>query len=341
MSEEALAKTGPELFKELLRLYDTAEVEDYFKNGAWKNDLMKTDLVLIEAHRKEAGAPDPPTLEDVKLPDMPAAAAGAMGLLQQKMALGALTAGATGVGAAAGPVAELRLIALFVAKWKLDPTKTKMLLAKLNPQRRRYVIQNFKATASGEAGATELESYITECEANGQWDKATLPVSGIVPAAGAARPTYPVLVKPATGLTGLVKPAFTPAAAATGIKRPLTSAITPAATRPRLGLGLGAAAATTPAAGAPQTAAGALAARLAAARAANAPKATSPGMIRPASAPSMIRPVGQVAGGAVKPAGGLVKPAIAKAGAAKAGAAKAGAAKAPSGALIRNLLTKF
>lgn len=51
--EERLAKQGPELFKELKRIYSVAEVEDYFKNGVWREDLMRTDLQLIEVHRRE------------------------------------------------------------------------------------------------------------------------------------------------------------------------------------------------------------------------------------------------------------------------------------------------
>jgi hypothetical protein len=280
MSEEALAKTGPELFKELLRLYDSAEHEDYFKAGAWKNDLMKTDLVLIEAHRKEAGAPDPPNLEDVEMPPLPASTMGVASLLGQKMASlgGALTPAATGT-LGGGPVAELRLIALFIAKWKLDPTRAKILLAKLNPQKRRYVIQNFKATASGEAAMTELEAYLTECEQNGQWDKGgiVLPVS-----TGAT-----ILGKPASSLFASRPATIVPANAlmtSVGVKRPIVpSALTPAASRPRLAI-------SVPSPGQPQTATSALAARLALARA-NTPKAG--GLTRPASA-GLIRPLGLI-----------------------------------------------
>merc|ERR1711933_79326 len=103
--DEVLEKTGQDLFKEILRIYDTAEFEDYFKAGAWKNDLMKTDYVLLAAHRKEAGAPDPPALEDVVMPE---------GIEKTNVAkaLPGTTAAALAGG---GPVAELRLIALFVA----------------------------------------------------------------------------------------------------------------------------------------------------------------------------------------------------------------------------------
>lgn len=189
MLEAALQKSGAELFRELLRLYPTAELDDYWKMGMWKNDQMKTDLVLLEAHRREAGAPDPIPLEDVKMPDLPAVAkhpammalAGGKGVVPpMAMMMGTAPAAATST-ASGGPVAELRLIALFVAKWKLDPTKTKLMLAKMTPTRRRYIIQNFKTAFSGPEANAALDAYIAQCEKSGDWDKGS-----IAPAASAA-----------------------------------------------------------------------------------------------------------------------------------------------------------
>eukprot|EP00450_Noctiluca_scintillans_P032057 CAMPEP_0194547220 /NCGR_PEP_ID=MMETSP0253-20130528/91825_1 /TAXON_ID=2966 /ORGANISM="Noctiluca scintillans" /LENGTH=78 /DNA_ID=CAMNT_0039394403 /DNA_START=57 /DNA_END=290 /DNA_ORIENTATION=+ len=65
---------------------------------------------------------------------------------------------------ASSPIVDLRLVALFVAKWKLDHTKTKMLLAKLTPPRRRFVIQRFKTTVTGPPAFLTLEKYIKECD---------------------------------------------------------------------------------------------------------------------------------------------------------------------------------
>lgn len=201
MSEEgALEKSGAELFKELLRVYPVAEVDDYFKHGQWKDEVMKVDLMLIEQHRKEAGAPDPVPLDEVVLPVMPkVAAAGAWqmgaavpGTVRPVMAGGVTlpntirptgavvtpaAAAATGAAAVAagGPIAELRLIALFVAKWKLDPTKTKMMLAKMTPQKRRYVIQNFKSTPASPDATSELEQFIAQCEKTNAWDTPATP----------------------------------------------------------------------------------------------------------------------------------------------------------------------
>merc|ERR1719343_1677188 len=176
--DERLLKKGPELFKELLRIYPVAEPDDYFKAGQWRDDVMKTDLQLIEAHRLEAGAPDPPPLEEVKLPPLPTArpvpviGAPALTGLSALMGARATVAGGAPVVAGGQPgsvVVELRLLALFVTKWKLDATKTKLTLAKLPAERRRYVIQNFKATTTGEEAATELEQYIEECEKTEAW----------------------------------------------------------------------------------------------------------------------------------------------------------------------------
>lgn len=186
--EEALKKTGPDLFKELYRLYPEAEAEDYYKNGVWKNEIMKTDIVLLTRHREEAGAKDPPPLQDIKVPRMPeeqkawappgagAWAPGAGSWTAGIKPAGAITpagaphSGTTANAAAGGTVAELRLIALFVAKWKLDPTKTKEKLAKLTPDRRRFVVTNFKTDKTGPEATDALEKFLAEKEKDGKWD---------------------------------------------------------------------------------------------------------------------------------------------------------------------------
>lgn len=79
VSAEIADKSGPELFKEILRLYSAAEVEDYHKNGVWKDAMMKTDWELLRLHRKEAGAPEPPPVDelDLEIPNLPCGNAGA------------------------------------------------------------------------------------------------------------------------------------------------------------------------------------------------------------------------------------------------------------------------
>jgi len=228
VDDEILAKSGEELFKELLRVYSVAEVDDYFKAGQWKDDLMRTDIHLIYQHAREAGADEPIPLEEVKVPDLPKAVA--MGGFQVPAGVGGFrpiapggvaafgvrpppavaAAGAAGV-APGSTVAELRLIALFVTKWKLDPTRTKMMLAKLTPARRRFVIQSFKPAAGVEA-TNALLMFITKCEQTNAW--------------GAAAAGAPAL-RPAVGYNPGVRPAAV--ALGQGVKRPLTPAMVAAA----------------------------------------------------------------------------------------------------------------
>lgn len=210
MSEEIESKSGTELFKELLRLYKTAEVEDYYKMGQWQDERMKIDIGLLEAHRKEGGAPDAPELEEVVMPDnLPGTGPAATfpGLMKPNlMAPGGLAvAQPAAAQAGGGPVAELRQIALFVTKWKLEPNKAKLLLAKQTPNRRRYIIANFSTQSSGDQAVTELEGYLAACEKDGSWDKVTM---------AAPAPVAAVAPRPVLSLN----------AAVAGVKRPLSPA---------------------------------------------------------------------------------------------------------------------
>jgi len=229
--EEAFTKSGEALFKELYRIYPVADPEDYFKQSQWKNELMKADLKLIEAHRRESGAPDVPDLEDVKAPSMPNAlgyaptpAMVSAGVFGQQGTVGPASLKPVGLaptvplavaGAGSSPVVEIRLIALFVAKWKLDPASAKTLLAKLTPARRRYVIQNFKATATGVEGTKELGDYIATCEIDGSWDAAPAAANGTPAVAGVAVPAAKAAVGPTPAVVA-ANPALS------GLKRPLT-----------------------------------------------------------------------------------------------------------------------
>lgn len=315
IAQETSGLSGADLYRHVLRLYPTADVDDYFKNGQWKDEAMKTDIALIEMHRKEAGAPDPIPLEEVEMPTMPQAAAKATALTggvpvlaALKSPLGVVTPGtivgkpAAGAKAPApgGSVAELRLIALFVAKWKLDPTRAKILLAKLPPQRRRYIIQNFKTTTDGMPGTLELEEYIKECEQTKVWDAPTAGASATAPAATTATRRV--------GASG--------SAPVLGVKRPIASAgltLDPSK-KPRIG-SLSIAPSGTPTA----------AERIAAARArlaATSARAPAPAArplvaqyrpggatVRPAAASFGVRPVAASIGGRPT-AGGWVRPAI-------------------------------
>mmetsp|Transcript_64591 Transcript_64591/g.179670 ORF Transcript_64591/g.179670 Transcript_64591/m.179670 type:complete len:307 (-) Transcript_64591:151-1071(-) len=196
LSDVADGKTGVELFRELVRIYSVAHVEDYYKNGVWRNDLMRIDYRLVEGARADphCSPPEMPPLEEVPEPELPqpamfpglaqpfipgdpnawrlaAAAAAARAkltlpggvpqFLQTKLSLpmGSMRAG--GVGAAL----ELRNIALFIAKHKLDPSTVKGLLIDLTPEHRRLVMEGFKTTFEDADEVIEaLKEYIEECK---------------------------------------------------------------------------------------------------------------------------------------------------------------------------------
>lgn len=237
-------KSGAELFKELYRLLPSLSFEDYFKNGVWQNDLMRLDIEVIDAHRREAGAPDPPAMEDVEFPPLPGnsqatslggliralvpgttsgivvppggSPVAAMARAAAGMQAAALVDGAEAIapaevkasapmvpGPSATPMAktatppvapplDMKVIALFVSKWKLDPSRAKTALEKLTPSRRRFVMQNFKHIpvngSSGSSSSDKLEEYIGQCEQTGSWDTAAEATPSNAEAGGVKRP---------------------------------------------------------------------------------------------------------------------------------------------------------
>lgn len=240
----ALSKTGVELFRELLRIYPVAELEDYYWNG-WRTEAMKVDLQLVAHHRLEAGAADPIPLDKVQLPQLPASAYAAaatpatrpqalfQGVTGLRLVAGAAAPGGTAPSVSGG--AELRLMALFVAKWKLDPSRTKLMLAKLEPPQRRFIIQNFKAvTSAGTPAVTdELEKFITESREKETWPKDGAPAAAAVPrpAAGVKRPAEAASAEPANKAAKVATAAAQPASAAVAAKAgaTITKKVTPAA----------------------------------------------------------------------------------------------------------------
>jgi hypothetical protein len=74
--------------------------------------------------------------------------------------------GAEGTSDGHGFVNDLRHIQDFNVKWKLEPTRSTMLLAKLEPEKRRHVMNHFCSTETGSAGVDVLDIFITELNAN-------------------------------------------------------------------------------------------------------------------------------------------------------------------------------
>merc|ERR1711971_254897 len=111
-------------------------------------------------------------MDTIKFPQMPAQVA-TLASAGLKLAAGQQAATAVGAAGTVSQVTDIRLIALFVAKWKLDPNISKECLSKLPFARRRYVIQQFKATATGVEATEELKTFIATCEKDGKWDNVT------------------------------------------------------------------------------------------------------------------------------------------------------------------------
>jgi len=191
MLDVMLSKTDGELFKELMRLYPLAEVEDYYKMGQWQHDLMRMDIQVFYAHREEAGAPELPPLEEIELPPLPVVPAAMLQMQQMQqmmMAQAQAQAGQAGLAMAqaALPAAELQLIVNFVIKHKLDLVKTKTTLSALSAVTRKTVMTGFEPSGEDIAEKVkQLEAFISEKKKE---EPATTPAGLTSPAAALTSP---------------------------------------------------------------------------------------------------------------------------------------------------------
>jgi len=116
--------------------------------------------------------------------------------------------------ALSGAVADLRQIALFVSKWRLEPTRTKELLQKLPPERRRWVMNNFAyVPVNGTPSTVKLEEYITQCQRTDAWGATSVAVGPVVSPGASCSSS----LLPAAGGTA----AAVGSSVALGVKRPL------------------------------------------------------------------------------------------------------------------------
>eukprot|EP00929_Paragymnodinium_shiwhaense_P091095 TRINITY_DN51138_c0_g1_i1.p1 TRINITY_DN51138_c0_g1~~TRINITY_DN51138_c0_g1_i1.p1 ORF type:complete len:343 (-),score=70.04 TRINITY_DN51138_c0_g1_i1:106-1134(-) len=242
--DEELAKSGVELFRELKRRWSEAEVEDYYKaaTGEWSDEAMRIDIQIIAQHRLEAGAEDIPELEEVELPELPDASpinavpVWAMHPVAHSAARMAAKPPAGIPGLQNGT--ELRAIALFVAKFKLDGQKTKQILSPLTAARKQHIIKNFSTTDTGAAGCEVLQAFVSQCEEANAWRSAVEAPWTSFHATGAAAAAAPVTAtppRPATPVTATpprpvapvtvapVRPASAPVTATP--PRPVTAAV--------------------------------------------------------------------------------------------------------------------
>lgn len=144
-------------------------------------EVLETDMELIVAHRQEAGAPEPPPLEDVPMPVLPGATVAKRAQRTPVPPPLTLKSGGGGTGSTrdARPflawkpspssnvmaaVGEVRQVAAFVSKWNLDSVRTKSLLSRLSAGKRRLIMETFKPSASNLTATSALERFIVESE---------------------------------------------------------------------------------------------------------------------------------------------------------------------------------
>jgi len=173
METEADSRADIELFRELLRLWPGAVVEEYYyyQTGVWDRECLLIDIELIERHRQEAGSPDPPPLEDIPEIDLTfipcrhttkssQRAPKSSQRLKPTAPSEPLSEAAIAAQRQADEEQELRN---FVHGWRLDLPRTKELLSLVRPSRRRWVMQSFAHDGYGDA-MEQLELLIEVSE---------------------------------------------------------------------------------------------------------------------------------------------------------------------------------
>mmetsp|Transcript_140871 Transcript_140871/g.392671 ORF Transcript_140871/g.392671 Transcript_140871/m.392671 type:complete len:321 (+) Transcript_140871:86-1048(+) len=176
--------SGSELFRELKRLLPTAIFGDYYQNGAWKRRHLLVDIELVQAHRREAGAPDPPSLSERDIPELaqmepslpPSRASGSAARNGRRRAPGEASSRLTPTQPPEPPpralVADARheesaRIREFTEKWRVNPKKGKLLLARLRPSQQLWVMRHFRVDSTSMGPTTQLEHFIRDAERNG------------------------------------------------------------------------------------------------------------------------------------------------------------------------------
>jgi hypothetical protein len=222
---DRLAKTGKDLFIELVRVYSVAEVDDYFKGGLWQDDVMKAHIEIIDRHRREAGAPQIPDLSEVEktvLKAIPAIALNAKSAVPKAATPWAppkvpKVAVEPGMEVTPPAEAEQRLIALFIKKHSLDEAAATEVINKRPYHQRRHIYGKFKAENTGEEGAKDLVKFCEECDKDKTWPAP--PAAAAIPAIAKAA-GVPAISPAATAMMAALKAMPAAQVAAAGIKRP-------------------------------------------------------------------------------------------------------------------------
>lgn len=187
------------LFRDFLRHFPRARVEDYYKDGRWLREQLEVDLALVAHHRREAGAPDPTPLEEIPAPELPryqgppgggprrpppppprggeGSPRGPIGGKDRGKGRSEADVGArrakpkppsappssSAVEAQRGVVGpNVRAINDFAAKWKLDSLRLKILLGRLPAARRQEILDTFRPSERDRDPRDAFEHYMAE-----------------------------------------------------------------------------------------------------------------------------------------------------------------------------------
>lgn len=162
------------MFRDFLRHFPRARVQDYYKDGKWLMEQLEVDLALVVQHRQEAGAPDPEPLDDVPIPELPApvqrppppklpptatdyARSGRMA--PRDLEPSPVSRPQTDAHSAPQSNTE---ITDFLDKWNFEPVRARLVLARLTPAKRKEIIETFDHTDPDVPVLSALQRYIAE-----------------------------------------------------------------------------------------------------------------------------------------------------------------------------------
>jgi len=182
--EEATRKSrreqGIDLFRQLKRVFPRADHQEYYENGAWDMECLEIDLELVTLHREEAGAPEPPPLEEVPAPVLPEARPPQRPppqrppLPRRPERNGVSGKPLTPAPPAAPPWGGQRTqhgTQMFIDRWKLEPTRSRQMLQGLRPEAAQWIIRNFKPSATTKDSHTgQLRTFISKSRENTPWN---------------------------------------------------------------------------------------------------------------------------------------------------------------------------
>lgn len=146
-------------------------------------ECLEIDLELITLHREEAGAPEPPPLEEIPAPVLPEARPPQRPPLPRRPGLAAPPLARRESGrplAPAPPTAPpsvLQRTQLFIDKWRLEPTRAKLMLQGLRPEAAQWIINNFKPSSTAKDSRTgQLRTFISKSRETTPWNGSAAPL---------------------------------------------------------------------------------------------------------------------------------------------------------------------